>query len=115
MILSRDLSFWKTSKKTDDDNEEIYSALSCEEYLDHVDEIPCLQILQDFDYVFRDWNNENSIYERGSESFQLMVTKQFVRVDCYGMTNSNMDRIIDLMIKYDCPLYDSAINVRFDE
>jgi len=23
-------------------------------------------------------------------------------------------KIIDIMIKYDCPLYDSTINVRFD-
>jgi hypothetical protein len=113
--MSRDLSFWKARKKGDQENEATYAALSNEEFLDFVDEIPVLQVQQDFDEVFKDWNNQNFNYEKGSESFQLMLTKQFVRVDCYGVTERNMNRIIDIMIKYNCPLYDSAINVRFDE
>ena len=43
-----------------------------------------------------------------------MITKQFVRVDCYNLTEYNMNRIIDIMLKYECPLYDAAIDVRFD-
>ena len=46
--------------------------------------------------------------------FQLMITDQFVRVDCYGMTEYSMNKVIDILDKYNCPLYDSTIDVRFD-
>ena len=42
------------------------------------------------------------------------MTKQFVRVDCYSMTEKNINKIIDVLLKYECPLYDAAIDVRFD-
>ncbi|MCL2719699.1 MAG: hypothetical protein FWE14_13085 [Lachnospiraceae bacterium] len=111
--MGRDLSFWKTSTNTMNDNEEIYTALSGGEYLEHIAELPFRQIKHDFDTVFKGWGNDNSHYEKGSEAFQLMLSKQFVRIDCYSLTENNMNKIIDIMMKYDCPLYDSAINVRF--
>ena len=113
--MSRDLSFWKTSKKAKSDDKTIYEALSCEEYLEFIDDIPVSDIQQDFNKVFRDWENHNNkFYEKGSESFELMLTKQFARVDCYGMTENSMNKIIDILNEYNCPLYDSAIDVRFD-
>ena len=43
-----------------------------------------------------------------------MITDQIVRVDCYGMTEYSMNKVIDILDKYNCPLYDSTIDVRFD-
>ena len=43
-----------------------------------------------------------------------MLTKQFARFDCYFMSEDDMNKIIDIMIDHGCPLYDSAIDVRFD-
>jgi len=113
--MARDLSFWKTDNKTNMDNNSIYAALSDEVYLDNVAEIPMEQIQNDFNAVFKDWENSNNkFYEKGDEAFELMLTKQFARTDCYGMTQGNMNKIIDILAVYDCSLYDSAIDMRFE-
>ncbi|MCM1253315.1 MAG: hypothetical protein NC321_10880 [Clostridium sp.] len=97
-------------------NSEIYKDLSMEKYLDCICDIPSKQILQDFKSEFAKWEcSDDSDFENGDEAFQLLITKQFVRADCYSMTEKNMNKIIDIMLKYDCPLYDAAIDVRFDE
>ncbi len=113
--MSRDLSFWKTKRTAEMGNSEIYLKLSNEEYLDFVDEIPEERIIGDFKRVFSDWYEDNFYFEKGDEAFDLMVTPQFVRTDCYGMTEDNMNKIIDILYEYGCPLYDSVIDVRFDE
>ena len=45
--MSRDLCFWRTSEETENANNLIYSALSNEQYLAFVDEIPVMQIQRD--------------------------------------------------------------------
>ena len=113
--MGRDLSFWKTSKKDKLDNSYVYSVLSSGELLDYIDELPIDEIQKDINEVFKDWENYGKdYYEKSNESFQLMLSNQFVRVDCSGMTEMNMNKIIDILLKYNCPLYDSAINIRFD-
>ena len=112
--MSRDLSFWKGNANWEVDNKFIYTALSNGEYLPYIEEIPAYQIQMDFNEVFKDWTNDNNtFYEKEEEAFQLMLTNQFVRVDCYGMTITSMNMIIDILGKYDCPLYDSTIDIRF--
>lgn len=113
--MSRDLSFWKTKYDTKVDNSEIYLALTNKQHLDYIDEIPSSRVLENFVNEFKDWTlRSNLCFEKGEEAFQLMITSQFVRADCYGMTGNNMNRIIDILHHFDCPLYDSAIDVRFD-
>jgi len=96
----------------------IFALISRQKYrfLSYISEIPLTRILDDFNIIFKEWKNYNNTYfEKDNEAFELMVTKQYVRVDCYGIKAYNMNKIIDIMNKYDCPLYDSAIDVRFDE
>jgi len=113
--MSRDLSFWRTSTEVEADNRATYVALSNAKHLTYVDEIPAAKITAAFKDAFQDWENDGSgFYENGRESFQLMITKQFVRADCYDMTKRSMNTIIDIMLEYGCPLYDSTIDVRFD-
>lgn len=113
--MGRDLSFWKTKKDLHIKNSEIYEDLTKGKYLDHICEIPSEQILQDFKCEFAEWkHSDDSYFENGDEAFELFISKQFVRVDCYSMTEQNMNKIIDILLKYDCPLYDAAIDVRFD-
>lgn len=115
--MSRDLSFWKTSRILNkNENKKIYKELSQGRYLDCVDEIPNEEILVDLRNTFKEWKiYDNNIFEKDESSFQLMINKQFVRVDCYSMSEFDMNQIIDIMFKYGCPLYDSSIDVRFDE
>jgi hypothetical protein len=113
--MARDLNFWKTSKKTEDNNA-VYIALSNEEYLEYIDELPKNEIQEDFDKTFNGWEKLDDVhYEKGKEAFELMITNQLVRVDCYGLSEISMNKIIDIMLKYGCPLYDPAIDVRFDD
>ena len=113
--MGRDLSFWKTSKQPKIKNSQIYYELSNENKLDCISYLPIEEILMDFNNVFFDWNKpESSWYEKEEKSFYLMITNQFVRADCYNLSEKDMNKIIDIMLKYECPLYDSIIDVRFD-
>jgi len=114
--MSRDLSFWKVKGVTRVENKEIYVALSNEVYLPFIEDIPHLKILEDFKNSFVDWDSENEghYYQKGKESFELMATSQFIRTDCYEMTEHSMNKIIDILYSYNCPLYDSSIDIRFD-
>lgn len=114
--MGRDLSFWKYKTPSNTSNKTIYTKLSQGEFLECIDEIPIEQIINDFRNEFDDWINQKGEYfENNEEAFQLMVTKQFVRADCYSLSEYSMNKIIDIMLKYDCPLYDAVIDVRFDE
>jgi len=113
--MSYDLTFWKTSDKTITDNNAIYLALLDGQYLSNIDELPSAQIQNDFNEVFSDWENTNNTsYEKGSEFFHLMISKQFVSAACYAVTQGNMNRIMDILFEYGCPLYDAQLNIRFD-
>lgn len=113
--MSRDLSFWKNKNAYSDSHEYVYAKLTEGEFLDYLEEIPVEEIINDFNREFSSWKSEDEkYYENGDEAFELMVTKQFVRVDCYSVSEYNMNKMIDIMLKYDCPLYDSAIDVRFE-
>ena len=113
--MNRDFGFWKVEKKMEISNLEIYSLLSKETYVANIEELSIDGILNDFGVTFRGWRNcSKGLFVRNEESFQLMFSKQFVRVDCYNMKLQHMNAIIDIMIKYNCPLYDPVIDVRFD-
>ena len=113
--MARDLSFWKEKNSVQIKNSDIYTDLSDGKYLDYICEIPSEQILQDIACEFAEWDRLNDFwFENQSEAFEVYITKQFVRVDCHSMTEQNMNKIIDILLKYDCPLYDAAIDVRFD-
>lgn len=113
--MARDLSFWKVKKITEEKNSQIYMMLSEGKYLDYISDLPSMQILQEFKDTFKEWENTDDLYfTKGDEEFELFITEQFVRVDYYTMTEENLNKIIDILFKYDCPLYDASIDVRFD-
>ncbi|RKM55780.1 hypothetical protein D6853_09550 [Butyrivibrio sp. X503] len=112
--MARDLSFWKENKNTNNSCSETYKNLSNEVYLDYVSELPIEQILNDVSTTFSDWTKlDEKNYEKGDAAIEIFTTKQFCRFDCYSVTEEDMNKIMDIMFKYDCPLYDSAIDVRF--
>ncbi|MBP8081785.1 MAG: hypothetical protein KAZ87_01155 [Spirochaetes bacterium] len=114
--MARDLSFWKYRKGYElIDHSKIYEQLSLEDYAEEVEELPVNLIKSEIEKIYNVWlkESENS-YSLGSEAFEIMLTKQFVRMDCYDMSEDHMNQMIDIMDKFDCPLYDSAIDVRFE-
>ncbi|MDF2986034.1 MAG: hypothetical protein K0R50_1544 [Eubacterium sp.] len=114
--MARDLSFWKYKDGSERlEHSKIYEKLSNAEYVEGVAEIPVDLVKAEIEKVYISWEKEDeNSYVLGSEVFELMLTNQFIRIDCYGMTEEHMNQMIDVMDKFDCPLYDSTIDVRFD-
>ena len=78
--------------------------------------MPTDQILRELKCIFSKWKSDDDIcFTNGDAEFHLCATKQLIRVDYYSMSEVDLNKIIDVLLKYDCPLYDSLIDVRFDE
>lgn len=116
--MSYDLDFWKYQNGTYLNHQEVYEKCSDEQIVAGLEDLPIDAILKDIQTEFVDWKVEESTtdYEnpQGKGAFQVFTTRQFVRFDCYGMAGEDMNRIIDVMIKYDCPLYDPQVPQRYD-
>lgn len=112
--MARDLSFWKEKTSSERSAEDTYKALLNGEKLDYVCDLPTEQILCDVKDLFSDWEQLDSCnYEKNGAAIEIFVNDQICRFDCYSLTEADMNKIIDIMLKYECPLYDAAINVRF--
>lgn len=82
--------------------------------------MPIQSIIKAIKIEFKDWNvsdSSNFDFENpnGNGSFQISTTSQFVRFDCYRMNGEDMNRIIEVMNRYDCPLYDPQVSERYDK
>lgn len=117
--MSYDLDFWKYKTGIYLDHQEVYEKCSDEQIVEGLENLPLESILKNIQKEFIDWKIEDSNVHfensNGNGAFQLFTTKQFVRFDCYGMESVDMDRLIDLMNKYECPLYDPQVTQRYDE
>jgi len=110
-----DLNFWKYKENTTFDAQDVYKKLSDGAYIDGLVHLPIQKILKDVEIAFKSWIKESEYaYEGEHGAFTIYTTEQFVRFDCYGMRQDDLNRIIDVMYEYGCPLYDSQISVRFD-
>lgn len=112
--MARDLSFWKVSGEVQLSNAEVYQRLSCEQHIEGIQELPINEIMETIYEKFCDWKRDGMLFEFLNQSFEIMVTSQFIRFDCFSVSEENMNKMIDLMLEYECPLYDSAIDIRFD-
>ena len=112
--MARDLSFWKEKTASARSASDTYKALLNGEKLDYVSVLPTEKILGDVQNTFSDWEKiDDHNYEKSGAAIEIFSTDQIIRFDCYSVTEADMNKIIDIMLKYDCPLYDSAIDVRF--
>lgn len=116
--MSYDLSFWKYKEGVYLENQEVYVSCSDEITVDGLEDLPINDILKAVALEFKDWQMEDSMqsYENkdGDGSFQIEYTGQFIRFDCYNMEGEDMNRLIDVMIEFQCPLYDSQVLQRYD-
>ena len=115
--MSYDLDFWKYKKDVYLDNQSVYEQLCEEETIDGLEDLPIEKIVGDIADAFKNWErvaDDSWENKTGKGSFQIMTTPQFVRIDCYGMDGEDMNKFIDVMLEYDCPLYDPQVPQRFD-
>ena len=115
--MDYELVFWKYKDGIYKNNQRVYTLLSRGEEVYGIEDLPVEDILEDIAEVFQDWKQvEEDEYEKANSGFfQFLVTKNFVRFNCYQMDENDMNKFIDIMSEYDCPLYDPQENIRFDE
>lgn len=113
--MSLDLSFWKYEEGISYEPYDVYVSLSDGKTVTGVAILPIEEIRGKIDKVFDGWEKlDDSHLACDDEIIEIYTTEQFVRFDCYGVSENNMNKLIDIMLEFDCRLYDSAIDVRFD-
>ena len=112
--MARDLSFWKNKKNNINDDAKVYENLSAGKMLEFVDILPMNEIYNEIKKAFSGWNwvNEKNFIQ-DEQMIEVYMTEQFIRFDCHNVAAEHMNAIIDILNKYECPLYDSAISTRF--
>ena len=113
--MNRDLGFWKYNHAISLQNKEVYTKLLIGEFVEGVADLPTADILQNIEDTLKEWSKFDEIhFEKGEEMIELFTTSQFIRFSCYQVSEQHMNALIDLMLRYECPLYDAAIEVRFE-
>lgn len=115
--MSYDLDFWKYQDGVYLDNQTVYEKACCDgDRVEGLEELPIGQIRQRIADSFADWQRlDGDNYEKkGAGAFTVFTTSQIVRIDCYGLSGFDMNRLIDILLEFDCPLYDPQLPARFD-
>ena len=116
--MSYDLDFWKYKKDTYLDNQTVYKLCSQEEQVEGLEQLPICSIIKAVQMEFDNWRMEETLMNfknpNGKGTFEIFTTTQFVRFDCRGIDGLDMNRIIEIMVKYNCPLYDPQVPKRYD-
>ena len=87
--MGMDLDFWRYKENAARDHAKVYRQAACE--------------------------NGGTLFEKeGRGAFQIFTTPQVLRFDCYGMSEQDMNALMDVPLDFGCPLYDPQIETRFD-
>ncbi len=110
------LAFWKYKKDVYLDNQAVYENACCQEkIMEGLENLPVDEIINKVSDVFSSWEKLDKYnYESKAGGFSVCTTEQTVLFDCSGICYEDLNKIIDIMLEYDCPYYDPQISVRFD-
>lgn len=115
--MSMDLNFWKYKEGAVHDDIRTYELACCDgETMEELESLPIDDILKKVASVFSDWTalDKNNYEKEGRGAFEIFTTPQIVRFDCYGMQETDMNSLMDILIEFGCPLFDPQISTRFD-
>lgn len=113
-----ELLFWRYLEEIYLNNQEVYEAIAEKEEVEGLAILPVDVIVNRINSVFSDWErvDENSWKNtKGKGAFQVTTTSQSVKIDCYGTEGKTMNKLVDLMAEFKCPLYDPQVPERYDE
>ncbi len=115
--MSRDLAFRKYDDGEYLDNKAVYGQ-TCIEGVETagLSALPISRILAKVSEVFGDYEKLDEYnYESQNGGFTITATVQSVLFSCsFSMPETDLNKIIEIMAGYACPLYDPQIDVRFD-
>ena len=115
--MSYDLNFWRYKKDVELNHQEVYEKACCdEESVDGLEALPIDKIVARVIETFLDWKrvDDESFEKEGRGAFQISTTSQMIRFDCYGMDGDDMNLMIDVMLEFDCQLYDPQVPKRYE-
>ncbi|MBZ4044275.1 hypothetical protein [Flavobacterium hibisci] len=113
-----ELLFWRYLDEIYLNNQEVYEALLEKQEIEGLEILPIQLILNRINSVFSQWEkvDENSWKNNaGKGAFQIITTPQSIKIDCYGTEGKTMNKLVDLMEDFKCPLYDPQVPERYDE
>lgn len=113
-----ELLFWRYLEEIYLNHHEVYEALVEKENVEGLQELPVELIVNRINSVFSDWErvDENSWKNpKGKGAFQVITTPQSVKIDCYGTEGKTMNKLVEVMEEFKCPLYDPQVPERYDE
>jgi hypothetical protein len=113
-----ELLFWKYTDGIYLNHHEVYEALDDEEEVEGLENLPVDVIINRINSVFSKWErvDENSWKNNdGPGAFYVKKTPFSVKIDCYGTVGTTMDKLVDIMDEFKCPLYDPQVPERYDE
>ncbi|HEV3416846.1 MAG TPA: hypothetical protein VG056_08545 [Pirellulales bacterium] len=115
--MSYDLNFWRYTPGISLPNDDVYRRLCDGEQLAGLEDLPITEIVSQIEDAFSDWErlDEVTFDGGGRGGFQLFTTAQFVRVDCYALPSDTVNRFIEILHGFGCPLYDPQVGRRFDQ
>ena len=113
-----ELLFWRYLDEIYLNHHEVYEALLEKQEVEGLEVLPVELILNRINSVFSKWEkvDENSWKNNsGRGAFQIITTPQSIKIDCYGTEGTTMDKLVDLLEEFKCPLYDPQVPERYDE
>ncbi|CAD0008083.1 MULTISPECIES: hypothetical protein [Flavobacterium] len=113
-----ELLFWRYLDEIYLNNQEVYEALLEKQEIEGLEILPIQIILNRIGSVFSQWEkvDENSWKNNtGKGAFQIITTPQSIKIDCYGTEGKTMNKLVDLLEEFKCPLYDPQVPERYDE
>ena len=113
-----ELLFWRYLDEIYLNHHEVYEALVEKEGVIGLEKLPVEVIINRINSVFSKWErvDENSWKNNdGPGAFCVKTTPNSVKIECYGTVGTTMDKLVDVMDEYKCPLYDPQIPERYDE
>lgn len=115
--MSYDLNFWRQDTSVTRVPAETYADLCEEVPVQGLATLPIDKYLQRIKDTFPGCAaSQTTVNWEGEEgAFQVSWSEQHVRIDCYNLNPDAMNRLIDIGLEFDCPLYDPQVDQRYSD
>lgn len=111
--MSYDLVFWKQSPNLELTPQEVYERLCEGEYVEGIIDLPRDEIIERLYELYPSMEDTALDWSGPTGAFQAEVTGQSVIFLCYSLQKVEINKLIDMMMEFDCPLFDPQVSTRF--
>ena len=114
--MARQLVFWKYQDGIYLDNKKVYQSICDDKTIQGLANLPVSEMKEKVKRIFSNYDMlDEQNFESANGSFTIFENSKYVIFDCsFSMPVDDLNKIIDIMLEYDCPYYDPQIEIRFD-